>query len=180
MPEKPWKECWSILMANSPFRIGTGIDFHQLVSEKVRPLMLAGVEIPSEMAFLGHSDADVILHAVSDAILGAVGLGDIGMHFPNTDPSFRNISSSIILGKALSLAKEKGWEPVNVDVSLVGDHPKIAPIRSKLVSNLAKLMQVTEDCVSIKATTTEGMGSLGRGEGVMVMATALLVRVDSF
>ncbi len=156
------------------FRVGNGIDFHRLIQEPFRPLILAGVEIHSEFAFLGHSDADVILHAVSDALLGAVGAGDIGVHFPDTDQSLKNISSKVILKKCLEIAGDKGWKPVNVDVTYVGDHPKINPIREKLVESLASLLGLEKDCVSIKATTSEGMGSLGRSEGVMVMATALL------
>ncbi|TGN20847.1 2-C-methyl-D-erythritol 2,4-cyclodiphosphate synthase [Leptospira idonii] len=156
------------------FRVGNGIDFHKLIHEPFRPLMLAGVEVPSEYALLGHSDADVLLHAVADAILGALSLGDIGQHYPDNDASIKNISSSIIVRKCLSLAKEKGWSLVNVDCTYVGDLPKINPIRAQLISSLAAILYLPEDCVSIKATTSEGMGALGRSEGVMVMATALL------
>ncbi|BDA77348.1 2-C-methyl-D-erythritol 2,4-cyclodiphosphate synthase [Leptospira kobayashii] len=156
------------------FRIGNGIDFHKLIHEPFRPLMLAGVEVKSEYAFLGHSDADVILHAVSDAILGALSLGDIGQHFPDTDPSIKNINSSLITQKCISLITERGWKLVNVDCTYVGDLPKINPIRSELIQSLANILSLPLDCVSIKATTSEGMGALGRSEGVMVMATALL------
>lgn len=158
------------------FRIGNGIDFHKLVHEPFRPLVLAGVEVKSEFAFLGHSDADVILHAVADAILGAVSLGDIGVHFPDTDPKHKNMPSSEIVIYCLKLAKDKGYSPVNVDCTYVGDHPKISPIRNELVSSLAKILALPEDSVSLKATTSEGMGALGRSEGVMVMATVLMER----
>ncbi|MDZ4728175.1 MAG: 2-C-methyl-D-erythritol 2,4-cyclodiphosphate synthase [Leptospira sp.] len=155
-------------------RVGSGIDFHRLIQEPFRPLMLAGVEVESEFAFLGHSDADVLLHAVADAILGAGGLGDIGQHYPDNDASIKNISSSIIVKKCLSLVEEKGWKLVNVDCTYVGDHPKISPIRSELITSLANILSLPLDAVSIKATTSEGMGALGRSEGVMVMATVLI------
>jgi 2-C-methyl-D-erythritol 2,4-cyclodiphosphate synthase len=155
-------------------RVGSGIDFHKLIQEHFRPLMLAGMEVKSEYAFLGHSDADVILHAVADAILGAAALGDIGQYYPDNDASIKNISSSVIVKKCLSLVEEKGWKLVNVDCTYVGDHPKINPIRGELIESLAKIVSLPEDAVSIKATTSEGMGALGRSEGVMVMATVLI------
>ncbi len=156
------------------FRVGNGIDFHKLIQEHFRPLMLAGMEVKSDFAFLGHSDADVILHAVADAILGAAALGDIGQYYPDHDQSIKNIDSSIIVKKCISLVEEKGWKLVNVDCTYVGDHPKISPIRSALIKSLAKVVSLPEDAVSIKATTSEGMGAIGRSEGVMVMATVLL------
>ncbi|MDF3819845.1 2-C-methyl-D-erythritol 2,4-cyclodiphosphate synthase [Leptospira sp. 96542] len=156
------------------FRVGNGIDFHKLIQEPFRPLFLAGVEVQSEFALLGHSDADVVLHAVADAILGAVSLGDIGKHFPDTDPQYKNMNSSLIVKKSLELAAKKHFKLVNVDCTYVGDHPKISPIRERLVQSLAEIVNLPLDCVSIKATTSEGMGSLGRSEGVMVMATVLM------
>jgi 2-C-methyl-D-erythritol 2,4-cyclodiphosphate synthase len=155
-------------------RVGNGIDFHKLIQEKFRPLMLAGVEVKSEFAFLGHSDADVLLHAVADAILGAAALGDIGQYYPDHDSSIKNISSSVIVKKCISLIEEKGWKLINVDCTYVGDHPKISPLRAELIASLAKIVSLPEDAVSIKATTSEGMGALGRSEGVMVMATVLI------
>lgn len=156
------------------FRVGNGIDFHKLIQEPFRPLVLAGVEVKSEFAFLGHSDADVILHAVADAILGALALGDIGVHFPDTDPQYKNMKSCRIIEKCLDLMAEKKFKLVNIDCTYVGDHPKINPIRAELNASLASIAKLPLDCVSIKATTSEGMGSLGRSEGVMVMATVLL------
>lgn len=155
-------------------RVGSGVDFHKLIQEPFRPLMLAGMEVKSDFAFLGHSDADVLLHAVADAILGAVALGDIGQHYPDHDASIKNIASSIIVKKCLTLAEQKGWKLVNVDCTYIGDHPKISPIREELIASLADIVSLPVDAVSIKATTSEGMGALGRSEGVMVMATVLM------
>jgi 2-C-methyl-D-erythritol 2,4-cyclodiphosphate synthase len=156
------------------FRVGNGIDFHKLIDEPFRPLMLAGVEVKSPFAFLGHSDADIILHSVADAILGALSLGDIGQHFPDTDPNLKNMDSKLIIQKCLELIKAKNFELVNVDCTYVGDHPKINPIRDELITSLSNLLGIPKDCTSIKATTSEGMGALGRSEGVMVMSTVLL------
>jgi 2-C-methyl-D-erythritol 2,4-cyclodiphosphate synthase len=156
------------------FRVGNGIDFHKIIHEPFRPLVLAGIEIKSEFALLGHSDADIILHSVADAILGALALGDIGQHFPDTDPNLKNMDSNRIIQKCLELMTEKHYQIVNVDVTYVGDHPKINPYRAELVQSLAKILGITTDYVSIKATTSEGMGALGRSEGVMVMSTVLL------
>lgn len=156
------------------FRVGNGIDFHKIIHEPFRPLVLAGIEINSEFALLGHSDADIILHSVADAILGALALGDIGQHFPDTDPNLKNMDSKRIIQKCLELMTEKHYHLVNVDVTYVGDHPKINPYRAELVQSLAKILGITSDYVSIKATTSEGMGALGRSEGVMVMSTVLL------
>ncbi|MCZ8155911.1 MAG: 2-C-methyl-D-erythritol 2,4-cyclodiphosphate synthase [Leptospira sp.] len=155
-------------------RVGSGVDFHKLIQEPFRPLMLAGMEVKSEFAFLGHSDADVLLHAVADALLGAAALGDIGQHYPDTDASIKNISSTIITKKCLAMVEEKGWKLINVDCTYIGDHPKIAPIRTELIQSLAGVLSLPVDAVSIKATTSEGMGALGRSEGVMVMATVLI------
>lgn len=156
------------------YRIGQGLDFHRLETNPERPLILGGTTIDSEFALIGHSDADIIIHALADAILGALGLGDIGQHFPDTDPSLKNMDSRLILDKTLRLGEEKGFSLVNIDCTIVGERPKIAPHRSKIQSSLATLLGLPEDCVSIKATTTEKMGALGRTEGLGASCVVLL------
>ncbi|EMJ61019.1 MULTISPECIES: 2-C-methyl-D-erythritol 2,4-cyclodiphosphate synthase [Leptospira] len=156
------------------FRIGNGIDFHKLEINQDRPLILGGVECESEFALVGHSDADIILHAISDAILGALALGDIGRYFPDTDPKLKNIDSKIILAKCLKLMKERNFRLVNVDCTVVGERPKIAPLKEKITKSLSNLLDLPTDCVSVKATTTEKMGALGRQEGIGTFCTILL------
>ncbi|EMN46144.1 2-C-methyl-D-erythritol 2,4-cyclodiphosphate synthase [Leptospira weilii] len=156
------------------FRIGNGIDFHKLEINQDRPLILGGVECESEFALVGHSDADIILHAISDAILGALALGDIGRYFPDTDPKLKNIDSKIILAKCLKLMKERNFRLVNVDCTVVGERPKIAPLKEKITKSLSNLLGLPTDCVSVKATTTEKMGALGRQEGIGTFCTILL------
>ncbi|EKR66263.1 2-C-methyl-D-erythritol 2,4-cyclodiphosphate synthase [Leptospira weilii str. 2006001853] len=156
------------------FRIGNGIDFHKLEINQDRPLILGGVECESEFALVGHSDADIILHAISDAILGALALGDIGRYFPDTDPKLKNIDSKIILAKCLKLMKERNFRLVNVDCTVVGERPKIAPLKEKITKSLCGLLNLPADCVSVKATTTEKMGALGRQEGIGTFCTILL------
>jgi 2-C-methyl-D-erythritol 2,4-cyclodiphosphate synthase len=156
------------------YRVGNGIDFHKLALDATRPLILGGYTIESEWSLVGHSDADIVLHALSDAILGALGLGDIGQYFPDTDNSLKNIDSSIILKKCLSLMKEKGYSLLNADNTIIGEKPKIAPHRLQIISSLARLLEISEDQVSVKATTTEKMGALGRSEGLAVFTTVML------
>ncbi|TGK07623.1 2-C-methyl-D-erythritol 2,4-cyclodiphosphate synthase [Leptospira semungkisensis] len=156
------------------YRIGQGLDFHRLEINQERPLILGGALLDSEYALVGHSDADIVIHALADAILGAMGLGDIGQHFPDTDPSLKNMDSSIILKKTLDLSKEKGFQLVNIDCTLMGERPKIAPHRTKIQSSLSSLLNLPEDCVSIKATTTEKMGALGRTEGLGASCVVLM------
>ncbi|WP_061222472.1 2-C-methyl-D-erythritol 2,4-cyclodiphosphate synthase [Leptospira weilii] len=158
------------------FRIGNGIDFHKLEINQDRPLILGGVECESEFALVGHSDADIILHAISDAILGALALGDIGQYFPDTDSKLKNIDSKIILAKCLELMKERNFQLVNVDCTVVGERPKIAPLKEKITKSLSNLLDLSTDCVSVKATTTEKMGALGRQEGIGTFCTILLGR----
>ncbi len=154
------------------FRIGSGIDFHQLVEE--RDLWIGGVKIPHQKGALGHSDADVLLHAICDALLGALCLGDIGDHFPDTDAAYKNISSSILLNKTIKLISEEGYTVVNVDSTLCLQSPKIKLYTGQMQKVIANLLAVTEKDVSIKATTTEQLGFIGREEGVMAFATVLL------
>ncbi|EKT86611.1 2-C-methyl-D-erythritol 2,4-cyclodiphosphate synthase [Leptospira santarosai] len=156
------------------YRIGNGIDFHKLEINRTRPLILGGVECESEFALVGHSDADIILHALSDAILGALALGDIGQYFPDTDPKLKNIDSGIILSKCLELMEERNFQLVNVDCTVIGERPKIAPLKERITKSLSILLNLPLDCVSVKATTTEKMGALGRQEGIGTFCTILL------
>ncbi len=154
------------------FRIGSGIDFHQL--EEGKPLWIGGVNIPHHKGAVGHSDADVLLHAICDALLGALALGDIGEHFPNTDHAYNGIDSKILLSKCVALIHQKGYQVVNVDATLCLEEPKIRPFVASMQAAIAPLLQVQVDAVSIKATTTEKMGFAGREEGLMAQATVLL------
>ena len=154
------------------YRIGFGIDFHQLVEG--RDLWIGGVKIPHHMGAKGHSDADVLLHAICDAILGALSLGDIGVHFPDTDPVYKNIDSKILLAKTFELISAKHYCVVNVDSSLCLEAPKIKPYVSDMHSCIASILHLSPDEVSVKATTTEKMGFVGRGEGLVAYATVLL------
>jgi len=153
-------------------RIGHGYDVHRLVPE--RPLVLGGVEIPYEFGLLGHSDADVLLHAVSDAVLGALGLGDIGRYFPDTDPTYKGVNSLLLLEHVIGLAQTRGFRVSNLDTTVVAQRPKLAPYVSQMVTNLANACQVPSGCVNVKATTTEEMGFTGRGEGISAHAVVLM------
>jgi 2-C-methyl-D-erythritol 2,4-cyclodiphosphate synthase len=154
-------------------RIGNGIDFHRI--KEGENITLAGMQVESKYEIIAHSDGDIILHALVDAILGALALPDIGTYFPDTDPQWKNARSVIFLHKALELMKERNFAINNVDITIVGEVPKIKPIRSLLVENLAKLLNVTLDCVSIKATTVDKMGAIGRKEGIGCFATVCLI-----
>ena len=154
------------------FRIGSGVDFHQLIEG--RELWIGGVMIPHYKGALGHSDADVLLHAICDALLGALALGDIGLHFPNTDPAYKDIDSKILLQKCQEMIAAKGYRVVNVDATLCLEAPKIKPYVSTMQETIAGLLQVENSDVSVKATTTEKMGFAGREEGLMAYATVLL------
>jgi len=154
------------------YRIGFGIDFHQLVEG--RDLWLGGVKIPHHLGAKGHSDADVLLHAICDAMLGALSLGDIGVHFPDTDQACKNIDSKILLTKTYELISSKAYTVVNVDSSLCLEAPKIKPFVSSMQSCIASILQITTEDISIKATTTEKMGFVGREEGLVAYATVLL------
>ena len=154
------------------YRIGFGIDFHQLAAG--RELWLGGVRIPHEKGAIGHSDADVLLHAICDALLGALALGDIGVHFPNDDPAYKNIDSKVLLSKAHSLVQGKLYRVVNIDASVCLEAPKIVAYKDEMRKTIAGILQLTIDDVSIKATTTEQMGFVGRGEGLIAYATVLL------
>ena len=154
------------------FRIGFGIDFHQLVEE--RDLWIGGVKIPHHKGAKGHSDADVLLHAICDAMLGALSLGDIGVHFPDTDAAYKNIDSKILLQRTFELIAAKGYKVVNVDSSICLEAPKIKPYVNSMQETIASILQVDASDVSVKATTTEKMGFVGREEGLVAYATVLL------
>lgn len=155
-------------------RIGFGFDVHQLVEG--RELWLGGVKIPAVKGALGHSDADVLLHAICDAILGALALGDIGKHFPDTDNSFKGIDSKILLQKVISLIDEKGYKVGNIDSSLCVEKPKVMPYAEQMRETIAGICNVGIDYVSVKATTNEKMGFIGREEGLVAYAVVLLLK----
>lgn len=154
------------------FRIGFGVDFHQL--GEGRDLMIGGVHIPHDKGAIGHSDADVLLHAICDAMLGAACLGDIGVHFPDTDVSYKNIDSKILLKETVRIVKAEGYQLVNIDSTLCLQEPKIKPFVPQMQQTIASITGISEKAVSIKATTTEKMGFVGRKEGLVAYATVLL------
>ena len=153
-------------------RIGFGIDFHQL--EEGREFWLGGVKVPSKVGAVGHSDADVLIHAICDALLGALCLGDIGEHFPNTDAAFKDIDSKILLARSYALVREKGYRVVNVDSTVCLEAPKIMKYAVEMRETMAGILGIGFGDISIKATTTETMGFVGRGEGLVAYATVLL------
>jgi 2-C-methyl-D-erythritol 2,4-cyclodiphosphate synthase len=155
-------------------RVGNGIDFHRLEINPNRPFILGGYAIETEYALVGHSDADILIHAIADAILGALALGDIGDHFPDTDPALKNMDSKLILKRSLELITQKGFELVNIDSTIMAERPKISPHRTMIRNSLAEITNLDRDCISVKATTTEKMGSIGRMEGISVFASVLL------
>jgi 2-C-methyl-D-erythritol 4-phosphate cytidylyltransferase / 2-C-methyl-D-erythritol 2,4-cyclodiphosphate synthase len=152
------------------FRTGFGYDSHRF--DTARKLVLGGVEIPSDKGLYGHSDADALLHAICDALLGAAGAGDIGRHFPDNDPEYKNISSIILLERVNKIIKAKGFSINNIDATVVMEQPKLAPYAAKMVSNIARVLKIHENFINIKAKTNEGMGFTGRNEGVAVFTTA--------
>ena len=154
------------------FRIGFGIDFHQMVEE--RDLWIGGVKIPHHKGAKGHSDADVLLHAICDAMLGALSLGDIGVHFPDTDAAYKNIDSKILLQRTFELISARGYKVVNLDSSLCLEAPKIKPYVNSMQETIASILQIDVSDISVKATTTEKMGFVGREEGLVAYATVLL------
>ena len=161
---------------SSSFRIGFGIDFHQLVSN--RELWIGGVKLEHHKGALGHSDADVLLHAICDAMLGAACLGDIGIHFPDTDQAFKNIDSKILLKKSNELINKAGYQIGNIDSTVCLELPKIKPHAAQMQKVIAGILDVNENQVSIKATTSEKMGFVGREEGIAAYATVLLIPIQ--
>ncbi len=158
------------------FRVGLGFDFHPFVEG--RPLVLGGVHIPHTMGLKGHSDADALLHALGDALLGAVGLNDIGSYFPDSEPDYENISSLVLLERILALVREQGFEVGNVDMVVVAESPRLAPHVESIRQNLSQALGLDRAAIGIKATTMEACGTIGRGEGIAVQAVALLERND--
>ncbi|HAY23311.1 MAG TPA: 2-C-methyl-D-erythritol 2,4-cyclodiphosphate synthase [Desulfobacterales bacterium] len=157
-------------------RVGNGYDAHRLVSG--RPLILGGVEIPYALGLAGHSDADVLTHAIGDALLGAVGAGDLGRHFPDNDPAWKGISSLILLARILTVVHARGYRVGNVDAVIIAQAPKLSPYVPEMISRLAPVLQVQPAAVNIKATTTEGMGFTGRGEGIAATAVVLVEKIS--
>jgi 2-C-methyl-D-erythritol 2,4-cyclodiphosphate synthase len=153
-------------------RIGIGYDVHRLVEG--RPLILGGVQVAYEKGLLGHSDADVLIHAICDALLGAVGLGDIGMHFPDSDPQYRDISSLKLLSKTCGMVAAKGFRIVNLDTIVFAEAPKLGSQRQDMQAAIATAMNIPAEQINIKATTTEGLGVIGKGEGIGAMCVALI------
>ena len=157
-----------------PFRIGQGSDVHALVEG--RPLIIGGVTIPHTHGLLGHSDADVLLHAITDAVLGGAGLGDIGRHFPDTDPAYKGADSRVLLRAAVAMAADAGWKVVNLDATVHAQAPKIGPHAEAMVTNIASDLGVGTGRVNVKAKTNEGLGYLGRKEGIAANVVVLLAR----
>ena len=158
----------------APFRTGQGFDVHRFVSG--RPLILGGVEIPSEFGLEGHSDADVLIHAICDAILGAFALGDLGKRFPDSSAEFKDIDSTVLLKKILEAEELDGWTLANVDTTVIAQQPKLSPHIEQIRESLAKVLNCSFSQVSVKATTTEKLGFTGRGEGIAAMACVLFYR----
>ncbi|MBU1182317.1 MAG: 2-C-methyl-D-erythritol 2,4-cyclodiphosphate synthase [Pseudomonadota bacterium] len=154
-------------------RVGIGYDIHRLVHG--RKLILGGKEIPFEKGLLGHSDSDVLVHAICDALLGAAGFGDIGIHFPDTDPSYRDICSLELLAETCAMLRKEGFVVNNIDSTVFAERPKISPYRSEMIANIARCAGIDERLVNIKATTTEGLGMIGKGEGIAAMCIAMIV-----
>ncbi len=161
-------------VAQPVFRVGCGFDAHRLVAG--RPLVLGGVTIPFDRGLEGHSDADVLVHALCDAILGAIGAGDIGRHFPDTDPRYKGISSLVLLERVAALARAGGWKIINADVTVILQRPKIAPHVPAMIERLGAVLG-PDVGLNVKGKTTEGMGFTGTGEGVAAMAVALAMRL---
>ncbi|WP_417070161.1 2-C-methyl-D-erythritol 2,4-cyclodiphosphate synthase [Niveibacterium terrae] len=159
-----------------PFRVGQGFDVHALVPG--RRLILGGVDIPFERGLLGHSDADVLLHAITDALLGAAGLGDIGRHFPDTDPRYAGADSRVLLRAAMEKVRAAGWSLGNLDATVIAQAPKILPHAPRMIANLAEDLDVLPEQINLKGKTTEKLGFVGRGEGIASEAVALLYREE--
>jgi len=157
-------------------RAGIGLDFHRFAPG--RKLILGGVEVEYKLGLAGHSDADVLTHAICDALLGAAGLGDIGGHFPDSDPQYKDISSLILLRRVREMLGERGWRVGNVDATIVAEEPQLASYIPKMVAKLAEVLQVNGKQINIKATTPERMGPIGRGEGLSAFAVAILAAAD--
>jgi len=153
-------------------RVGFGYDVHPFVSG--RPLILGGIQIPYLFGLKGHSDADVLIHAICDALLGAIAEGDIGRHFPDTDPKYRDVKSTLLLKKVLSKVRDKGFHPINIDATIVAQKPKLSDNIPRMVKEVANILEIEAESVNVKATTTEGLGFTGREEGIAAYAVVLV------
>jgi len=160
----------------TPFRIGQGYDVHRLVEG--RPLILGGITIPHDKGLLGHSDADALLHAITDAVLGAAALGDIGRHFPDTDAAFKGADSGVLLQEAMRRVRAAGWQLVNVDSTIIAQAPKLAPHIDAIRARIAQLLDIDVACVNVKGKTNEKLGYLGRAEAIETQAVCLLVAAN--
>lgn len=158
------------------YRVGMGYDVHKLVTG--RKLILGGVEIQHDLGLLGHSDADVLLHAIKDAILGAAALGDIGRHFPDTDEAYKGISSMVLLSKVKDSILKEGYKVNNIDATIAAQQPKIAPYIKAMNENIAQTLKIEASQVNVKATTTEGLGFVGNKEGIAAYAIVSLIKID--
>jgi len=158
------------------YRMGQGFDVHAF--GEGRKLILGGIEVPYEKGLVGHSDADVLTHALCDALLGAAGLNDIGFHYPDTDPQYKNADSTLFLSLTVGQLKRMGWAVGNVDVTIIAQEPKISPHVAKIRKNLARILFVSENEVNVKATTTEWLGYIGRKEGMAAQAVAMITRIN--
>ena len=164
-------------MANNiPYRVGNGFDVHAMAPGL--PMWLGGVSIDSPVGFVAHSDGDVAIHALCDALLGALALGDIGHHFPDTSPEWKGIDSKKLLAAVVSMVRSRGWSVANADITIALQSPKIGPYVPSMRTTLASILGIPSDCVSVKATTTEHLGFIGRSEGCAVWATALLAKTQ--
>jgi 2-C-methyl-D-erythritol 2,4-cyclodiphosphate synthase len=161
-------------MPTPPVRIGLGHDTHRLGPDRL--LILGGVKVPFDCGLIGHSDADVLLHAVTDALLGALSLGDIGEWFPNTDPQWEGADSAVFVTEAAKAVRDRGWEIANLDCTIFAEQPKLSPFKKEIASNVASLLAVDADVVSVKAKTGETVGPIGRGESISAEAAVLLYR----
>ncbi len=160
------------------YRIGQGIDFHKLKkNETLQEMKLGGIEIPTFYSIIAHSDGDIVIHSLSDAILGACGESDIGSYFPDTDPANKNLNSVVILEKSLEIMNSKGYIIENIDITIITEEPKIAPYREKIKNHLAILCKINNDQISIKATTTEKLGFIGKKEGIACFTNVLIKKI---
>lgn len=164
------------MAGETPYRVGSGHDTHRLGPG--RPLILGGVRVEHPRGLIGHSDADVVLHAVTDALLGAAGLGDIGDAYPDSDPKWKDADSQLFLSETLAKLNQNGWRVVNLDVTIFAQEPKLGPVKAAIRANLAKLLGIASDCVNVKAKTGERVGHIGRAEAIGCHAVALIGRKE--
>ncbi len=170
-----WQRAQALVAGSQQLRIGHGFDVHPFVAQ--RPLILGGIRIPFDRGLAGHSDADVLLHAIADALLGAAGLGDIGRHFPDTDPAYKDADSTELLARTVELVSEAGYRPTNVDATVIAQQPRLADYIPEMESCIAAVLGLSESQVNVKATTTEHLGFVGREEGIAAEAVALIVKI---